>query len=131
MALIGRVKVNSVPVKKTTNFKQTVIEIAQQIPKGKVTTYGTIAVLAGLPRGARLVGGILHYNSEEFSLPWQRVINRNGFISTRCEDHTRIEQKEMLEAEGIEVDQDFMIDLEKFGWWGNINETNKQHSKRN
>jgi methylated-DNA-protein-cysteine methyltransferase-like protein len=128
MALIGRVKINSVPAKKSTNFKQTVIEIAQQIPRGRVTTYGTIAVLAGLPRGARLVGGILHYNSEQFNLPWQRVINRNGFISTRCEDHTRVEQKELLEAEGIEVGEDFMIDLQKFGWFGATDE-NKQHSQ--
>jgi methylated-DNA-protein-cysteine methyltransferase-like protein len=117
MALIGKLKVDS-PVKKSTNFKQNVIEITKKIPYGRVTTYGTIAILAGLPRGARLVGGILHYNSDEHNLPWQRVINRHGFISTRCEGHTKQDQKEILEEEGIEVSEDFMVDLERYGWWG-------------
>ena len=97
---------------------QNVIKITTQIPYGKVTTYGTIAVLAGVPRGARLVGGVLHYNSNKYNLPWHRVINRHGFISTRCEDHTRLEQKEMLEDEGIEVSDDFVINLDQYGWWG-------------
>jgi methylated-DNA-protein-cysteine methyltransferase-like protein len=99
-------------------FKERVIQISQQIPFGSVTTYGTIAVLAGVPRGARLVGGILHYNSDEFDLPWQRVVNRVGFISTRCENHRREEQRSILQMEGIEVNDEFMIDLDKYGWWG-------------
>jgi len=117
MVLIGKLKV-AIPVKRNSNFLQNVIEITKQIPHGRVTTYGTIAILAGVPRGARLVGGILHYNSNKYNLPWQRVINRNGFISTRCEDHTRIEQKQMLEEEGIVVSEDFVIDLDKYGWFG-------------
>jgi methylated-DNA-protein-cysteine methyltransferase related protein len=100
------------------NFKDKVIQIIKKIPEGRVTTYGTIATLAGLPRGARLVGGILHYNSEKHSLAWYRVINRNGYISTICFDHTKQEQKALLESEGIEVSRDFMIDLKKFGWFG-------------
>lgn len=83
-----------------------------------MTTYGTISILAGLPRGARLVGGVLHFNSESHNLPWQRVINRQGFISTRCENHTKLEQKALLESEGVEVSEDFMVDLRKYGWFG-------------
>lgn len=100
------------------NFKDRVIQIAKLIPYGQVTTYGTIAVLAGLPRGARLVGGVLHFNSETHNLPWHRVINRVGFISTRCEDHTRLEQRALLEQEGVEVSSDFIVDLKKYGWFG-------------
>lgn len=100
-----------------TDFKGQVIQIVSRIPCGRVTTYGTVATLAGLPRGARLVGGILHFNSERFNLPWYRVINRHGFISTTCRDHLRQAQKSLLEDEGVEVDSDFMIDLDKFGWW--------------
>lgn len=99
------------------NFKERVIQIIQKIPQGKVTTYGTISTLAGLPRGARLVGGILHYNSKENNLAWYRVINRHGFISTQCFDHTKLEQKALLESEGIEVSKDFMIDLDRYGWF--------------
>lgn len=103
------------------NFKSRVIEIIKQIPYGKVTTYGAIAILAGLPRGARLVGGILHYNSDKFNLPWHRVINRHGFISTTCLDHLRQAQKALLLEEGIQVSHDFMVNLGKYGWWGENN----------
>jgi methylated-DNA-protein-cysteine methyltransferase related protein len=101
-----------------SNFKDKVIEIVKKIPEGKVTTYGTISTLAGLPRGARLVGGILHFNSDQHNLAWYRVINRHGFISTLCENHTKDEQKALLESEGIEVSMDFIVDLNKYGWWG-------------
>ena len=79
------------------NFKDKVISILKLIPYGRVTTYGTIATLANVPRGARLVGGVLHYNSEKHDLPWHRVINRHGFISTTCFDHLKGAQKALLE----------------------------------
>ncbi len=97
-----------------SSFKEKVLEIINQIPKGKVTTYGTIAVLAGLPRGARLVGGILHYGGED--LPWQRVINRHGYISTNCLEHPKLLQKALLEQEGVEVSDEFIVDLKRYGW---------------
>lgn len=95
------------------NFRERVFEIVKKIPKGKVTTYGTVATLSGLPRGARLVGGILHFNPD---LPWQRIINRHGFLSTKCLEHSKSLQKALLEQEGIEVSSDFMVDLKKYGW---------------
>ena len=100
------------------NFKDRVIEIIKKIPVGRVTTYGTIATLAGLPRGGRLVGGVLHFNTEKHNLAWQRIINRNGFISTRCLEHPKPLQKALLEQEGIEDSKDFVIDLKKYGWFG-------------
>lgn len=100
------------------SFKDRVIRIILKIPKGKVTTYGTVATLAGLPRGGRLVGGILHHNSDEMNLPWQRVINRHGYISTRCLEHPKAAQKALLEMEGVEVSGDFVVNLEKYGWFG-------------
>lgn len=98
------------------SFKENVIQIVKSIPFGKVTTYGTIAALAGIPRGGRLVGGMLHYQGEE--LAWHRVVNRHGFISTKCLDHPKQLQKVLLEQEGIEVSKDFMVNLEKYGWFG-------------
>jgi len=98
------------------NFKTKVIDIVGKIPFGKVTTYGTVAILAGVPRGARLVGGVLHFNIDD--APWQRVINRHGFISTKCLEHPKQLQKVLLEQEGIEVSEDFMVDLQKYGWFG-------------
>ena len=99
-------------------FKDKVIEVSLQIPQGKVTTYGTIATLAGMPRGARLVGGILHYWGEKMDLPWHRVINREGFLSISCMEHSKRLQKALLESEGIEVSKDFIVNLKRYGWWG-------------
>lgn len=100
------------------NFKEKVIQIIKKIPKGRVTTYGTIALLANFPRGAKFVGGVLHFNSKEYNLPWHRVINRQGYISIKSLDHPKQLQKALLEQEGIEVTSDFMINLQKYGWFG-------------
>lgn len=97
-------------------FKERVIRVVKQIPYGKVSTYGTVATLAGLPRGGRLVGGILHFYTQSDDLPWQRVINRQGYISTKCLEHPKQAQKALLEQEGVEVSDDFTIDLTKYGW---------------
>lgn len=101
--------------KRSVNFKDKVIKIVNQIPKGKVTTYGTVALLAGLPRGARFVGGVLHFN--ESITNWHRIVNRVGYLSTTCLDHPKQLQKALLEADGIEVSDDFMIDLSKYGYF--------------
>lgn len=98
------------------SFKDSVILVVKKIPHGKVTTYGTIATIAGNPRAARMVAGILHL--EEESLPWQRIVNRNGFISIRGCKYDKNFQKKLLEAEGVDVSKDFVIDLEKYGWFG-------------
>lgn len=100
------------------NFKDRVIQIVKKIPYGRVTTYGTVATLAGLPRGARLVGGILHYNYKKNNLAWHRVVNREGFISIRCLDHPKALQKALLEQEGIQVSSNFMVNLRIYGWFG-------------
>lgn len=97
-------------------FKERVIQITKQIPYGRVTTYGTVAALAGSPRAARMVAGVLHM--EEESLPWQRVINRHGYISIRGCKYDKNFQKKLLEGEGIEVSNDFMVNLDKYGWFG-------------
>ena len=106
-------------MKVENNFYQRVISLIKQIPYGRVMTYGTIATLAGSPRAARIVGGILHSSTEKEDLPWQRVINRDGFISIKSGllDSKRL-QKQLLEDEGIEVSSEFMVDLNTYGWWG-------------
>lgn len=98
------------------NFKERVIKIVSEIPKGKVTTYGTVAIMAGLPGSARLVGGILHANGEKLNLPWQRVVNRHGFISIRSLEYPKEAQKALLLQEGVEVSKGFIVNLEKYGW---------------
>ncbi len=94
-----------------TEFTKEVIEIIQSIPKGKVMTYGQIAVCAGNPRGARQVSRILHSMSEKNNLPWHRVINSKGGISLTGEPG--FIQAQMLSQEGIPVINK-KINLEKF-----------------
>lgn len=100
------------------NFKDKVVEIVKTIPRRKVTTYGTVSTLAGMPRGARLVGGILHFCAESENLPWQRVVNRHGFISIKNLNYPKLLQKALLEQEGVEVSDEFVVNLREYGWWG-------------
>lgn len=109
------------------SFRDAVIEIIKSIPFGKVTTYGTVATLADSPRAAREVGYILHSLTEKHNLPWQRVINRQGYISIRGGDiNMKNLQKSLLEQEGVEVSDSFMIDLKKYGWGREENLDNSQ-----
>jgi len=98
----------------TDSFKQRIWQIVAAIPPGKVTTYGDVALLAGSPRAARQVGGVLSRLPEGSSLPWHRVINRHGTISLQGDRLFR--QRDALEAEGVEVSDGGEIDLEKYRW---------------
>jgi methylated-DNA-protein-cysteine methyltransferase-like protein len=66
------------------------------IPRGKVSTYGGIARIAGFPGAARLVARVLNRG---FGLPWQRVLGAGGEIKLRGD--SAIEQRFRLEAEGV------------------------------
>ena len=63
------------------SFPQRVWQIVASVPEGYVTTYGDVARLAGSPRAARQVGGVLKRLPEGSTLPWHRVVNRHGVIS--------------------------------------------------
>ncbi|MDZ7279204.1 MGMT family protein [Pantoea eucrina] len=98
------------------NFPQRVWQIVAAIPFGKVATYGDVARLAGSPRAARQVGGVLRRLPKESTLPWFRVINRHGRISLQGDDLLR--QRDALEAEGIEVSDEGEIALSVYRWQG-------------
>ncbi len=101
--------------KKMEEFTRSVIEIIKQIPKGRVTTYGRISLMAGRSRGARQVSRILHTMSRKYNLPWHRVINIKGTISLP-EYGGYYEQKARLLSEGIEFDEKDRVDLKTFLW---------------
>jgi len=87
-----------------------------RIPSGKVSTYGTVARLAGFPGRARQVGYALHALSDEKDVPWQRVVNARGQISLGPEVGLNSLQRQMLEAEGVFFDGRGCINLDEFGW---------------
>lgn len=97
-----------------SKFSEKVIEITNMIPKGKVVSYGQVALMAGVPRGARQVGWILHQHGDK--TPWWRIINNAGRIGTKCPEHTPNLQKELLEREGIVATRKLNIDIEKHRW---------------
>lgn len=96
-----------------------IYEATRQIPYGKVATYGQVAMLAGLPGHARLAGYALFNLPEALAgkVPWQRVINAQGRISysesRRGGDHL---QRKLLEAEGVEFDEQGRVNLSVYGW---------------
>lgn len=96
------------------SFSQRVFHIVAAIPYGKVTTYGAVAQLAGSPRAARQVGGVLCRLPEGSTLPWHRVVNRYGQISLQGDDFQR--QKQALLAEGVIFGPSHTIDLQNYGW---------------
>lgn len=100
-----------------SQFTEKVIHIIQHIPRGRVMTYGSIALHAGNPRGARQVSWILHSSSRKHHLPWHRVINSYGKISLKNpDDYNR--QKMMLLREGIRFSNNDVVDLNDYLWNG-------------
>ncbi|HEY68010.1 MAG: cysteine methyltransferase [Chloroflexi bacterium] len=101
-----------------SGFFERVYQLVRQVPPGKVTSYGAIARMLGHPRAARTVGWALHSLPDGSDVPWHRVINSQGRISTSCREHSADLQRALLEAEGIEFDEHGYVDWERFGWEG-------------
>lgn len=97
-------------------MKKKVIETVKKIPSGKVATYGQIAKLSGHPRAARQVGRILFGLKEDNgSIPWHRVLNSKGGISTYKLGNGELQQK-LLENEGVLFNQQNLCSLKQFLW---------------
>jgi methylated-DNA-protein-cysteine methyltransferase related protein len=89
----------------------------RRIPAGRVSTYGDIAVLAGFPGQARLVGYALHALPDHTTVPWHRVINAGGGISVgRAHPGGELVQQRRLEDEGVEFDANGRVSLKRFRW---------------
>jgi methylated-DNA-protein-cysteine methyltransferase related protein len=73
-----------------------ILAVIRQIPRGKVSTYGAIAKVAGMPRGARLVAKVLH---GAFGLPWHRVLGAGGEI--KLSGDYALDQRLRLQSEGV------------------------------
>ena len=93
---------------------QRIRRVVEQIPRGRVATYGQIARLAGLPGQARLVGYAMHALPSGSSVPWQRVVNAKGEISISGENGAW--QRQLLEREGVRFDARRRVPLTTFQW---------------
>lgn len=95
------------------DFRKRVESLVAQIPKGRVMTYGQLATLCGNPRAARIVGGIAHFGDPD--LPWQRVVNKSGGLASGYPGG-KAGHKQVLEAEGVSVSDDFNVKIEELLW---------------
>jgi methylated-DNA-protein-cysteine methyltransferase-like protein len=94
-----------------------IYRVVRRIPRGRVSTYGDIARLAGLARQPRLVGYALHASPPGVRLPWHRVVNAQGRLSLgRGIPGGDLEQRFRLEREGIVFDPNGRIPLGRYRW---------------
>lgn len=93
---------------------QRIYATVDSIPPGRVGTYGQVALEAGLPRRARLVGHCLKKLPASSALPWFRVLGAGGKISLLGAARKR--QMTRLRAEGVKVNAAGRVSLAKFGW---------------
>ena len=96
------------------NTFEKIYEVVKSIPEGKVATYGQVALIAGNPRWARVVGYALHINPDPLNMPCHRVVNREGRVAPGFAFGGDDIQKQLLEAEGIVFEPDGRIDLKKY-----------------
>ena len=99
---------------KTDSFDWLVYRCVQQIPRGRVSTYGRIAEACGCPRGARAVGMALHRNPQPGKVPCHRVVNREGRLAPAFAFGGTDEQRRLLEDEGVAVSPEGYVDLTKY-----------------
>jgi len=98
----------------SSGFRNRVEELVRQIPYGRCMTYGQIAALCGNARAARIVGGIAHFGDP--NLPWQRVVNKRGGLANGYPGG-RSGHKQVLEAEGVGVDDNYRVDIDSLLWY--------------
>ena len=100
-----------------SSFAAQVYEIVAQIPCGQVISYGRIARLLGMPRGARQVGWAMRNCPAE--LPWQRVVMADGSITGGTFAEMR---RAILETEGVIFLPDGRVDMRACGWMMGLDE---------
>lgn len=103
--------------KREVSFFEQVYEVARQIPYGRVTSYGTIAAALGTRLSARMVGWAMNgAHVAHPPVPAHRVVNRNGMLSGRHHFNTPDEMQQLLEKEGIAVENDTVKDFNVLFW---------------
>ncbi len=93
--------------------RQRVLAVLNSVPSGSVVSYGQVAEMAGLGRGARQVGQILRSLPEDTRVPWHRVISASGLIS--LPEPGKLQQISQLCQEGIVVNNG-RVDMKQYRW---------------
>jgi len=101
---------------KNESFFEDVWAVTRLIPYGRVTSYGAIAAYLGLKSSARMVGWALNSTYSQKNVPAHRVVNRNGMLTGKVHFSTPTAMQELLEREGVKVENDRVVDFKKLFW---------------
>jgi methylated-DNA-protein-cysteine methyltransferase-like protein len=101
---------------KYKNFFEDVYAVVRLIPQGRVTSYGAIAEYLGTKSSARMVGWAMNAAHTEVDVPAHRVVNRSGVLTGKHHFGSLTRMQELLEEEGIIVENDQIKDFEKLFW---------------
>jgi methylated-DNA-protein-cysteine methyltransferase-like protein len=103
--------------KREENFFELVFEVARQIPKGRVTSYGAIAACLGTKSSSRMVGWAMNgCGKVKPKVPAHRVANRNGMLTGKHHFSPPKLMEQLLKKEGIKVKNDQVQDFKKVFW---------------
>ena len=100
----------------TLEFNKRIYELVRLIPKGKVATYGQLAMMSGKPNGARMAGRAMKNTPAEIDLPCHRVVNAAGNTAPDYVFESKTHQRAMLEAEGVSFKTNGNINMEICKW---------------
>ena len=100
---------------------QLICETIAEIPRGRVASYGQIAEIAGVPRGARQVGYVLRNLPDGHTVPWHRVVQASGRIAFDKDSRQFAEQRDRLIMDGVTVTAG-RIDMKQFRWQPQLDE---------
>ena len=98
------------------NFFDDVYAVVRQIPVGRVTSYGLIGQFLGSKSSARMVGWAMNAAHGSPDVPAHRVVNRNGLLTGKMFFGSPNIMQELLEREGIIVENDKIKEFAKVLW---------------
>ena len=101
---------------KEIGFFEKVYRVVEQIPCGRVTSYGAIAKYLGTPKSARMVGWAMNASHVIKDIPSHRVVNRIGLLSGKNHFFGNNLMKQLLESEGIEIKNDKIVNFINIFW---------------
>ncbi|MBQ4576408.1 MAG: MGMT family protein [Firmicutes bacterium] len=88
-----------------------ILSVVEEIPKGKVASYGQIARLIGREKNSRLVGKVLSMAEFYGEYPCHRVVNHAGRLAPYF-----VEQRELLRKEGVSFKENGCVDMKQYQW---------------
>ena len=98
------------------DFFQKVYKVVKMIPSGRVSTYGLIAKYLGSIKSSRVVGYAMNASHQNSEIPAHRVVNRVGLLTGKHHFSGRTLMKDLLESEGVKIQNDRVVNFKKFVW---------------